>query len=281
MNDPELPLLAPCGRVPGKRYPPTVNNDWSQLYSSYPEVYDEFAVYQDSNHTVRRAISELVSLRGKVLIDVGSGTGKFTFELAPLVDGAYSLEPCVPLLDIARIRSRTIGTTKNITFVEAEAANIPLPNDSVDIAFSGHAIAALMSYDVVRRHRRSVVSLEDRELRYGARSDALREMKRVVRPGGWLFSLSASPEGYGDELMDVIFRNQRAVWSQSKTHFLTWMKETQGFSETHIDSDWLFPDSGSAAACFGFIFGEHVAQFIVSGNRRRFQNALILQFRRK
>jgi ubiquinone/menaquinone biosynthesis C-methylase UbiE len=276
MSDRGIPSIAPCGRFPGKHYPQTVKNDWPQLYSGYPEVYDEFAVYQDSNHMVRQALSELVDLRSKVLIDVGSGTGKFTFEFASLVNSIYSLEPCIPLLDIARVRARTLRATKNITFVEADAANIPLPNDCVDIAFSGHAIAAIMTPEVVRGDGGTV---EGSQLRYLARSAALREMERVVKPGGWVFSLSASPHGYGEKLMDVIFGEQRAAWSRRKEQFLTWMTKTQGFSERHIDSDWLFPDSESAAACFGFIYGEHVARYIVSADVRHLQNSLILQFR--
>ena len=59
------------------------------VYNKFPEIYD-------SNVELNWDINEIIptkSLKGKVVIDVGAGTGKLAFRLAQFADTVFAVEP--------------------------------------------------------------------------------------------------------------------------------------------------------------------------------------------
>lgn len=108
---------------------------------------------------------------GQRVVDIGCGPGAITAGLAERVapgevlgldrDGAY--------VDEARSR----WTAPNLRFAEADAAELPLDDDSVDLAFL-HAVL---------QHVESP-------------ADVLREVRRVVRPGGLVAVGDADLDGF-------------------------------------------------------------------------------------
>lgn len=59
----------------GAPRPDTVENRWDILYRDYPEVYDEFASVPYGKSWLVGA-RRITGFRGKVVADIGSGTGK-------------------------------------------------------------------------------------------------------------------------------------------------------------------------------------------------------------
>jgi SAM-dependent methyltransferase len=102
-------------------------------------------------------------LRGdeKLLVDFGSGPGRFTPALAELIDGrAIGVDPIQRFLDMA-------PRTERVEYRLLENGRIPLPDQSVDVVWISLVLTAIP---------------EDSTLR-----QSVAEIERVLRPGGLLF----------------------------------------------------------------------------------------------
>lgn len=119
----------------------------------------------------RRRLARMVASEGPHdILDLATGSGDVAFTLARRVPTAKTIQGmdfCVPMLDEARSKLEKTGIHQvQISFEQADCHQLPLPDASVDaitIAFG-------------------LRNLEDR-------AQGLREMARVLRPGGCLFVL--------------------------------------------------------------------------------------------
>jgi hypothetical protein len=61
--------------------PESIENRWDILYREYPEVYEAFinVPYQPS---VFDQVPEIIDFHGKIIADVGAGTGRSSLALA-------------------------------------------------------------------------------------------------------------------------------------------------------------------------------------------------------
>ena len=93
---------------------------------------------------------------GKIVVDLGAGTGKFTRRLVATGAKVTAVEP------VAAMRLKLIADLPDVTAIEGSAEAIPLPDNSVD------AIVCAQAFH------------------WFATTAALQEMRRVLKPGGWL-----------------------------------------------------------------------------------------------
>ncbi|MFZ5829032.1 MAG: class I SAM-dependent methyltransferase [Planctomycetota bacterium] len=115
---------------------------------------------------LRRLVDTLPLQEGEQAIDVPCGDGFFTQCLAERVGqtgtvAAVDLEPSV----IRRGRAHQVGAgpAPRVRFCEADASALPFSDDSFDLAWCAHSLVSLPNAMA-----------------------ALREMRRVVRPGGFV-----------------------------------------------------------------------------------------------
>jgi demethylmenaquinone methyltransferase/2-methoxy-6-polyprenyl-1,4-benzoquinol methylase len=115
----------------------------------------------------RRVVAERVRSKidpGSSILDVACGTGDLSIQLFETLQGRIvGLDFCGPMLEIARRK------TDQVTFVEADALQLPFSDrafDAVTIAFG-------------------LRNLADTE-------QGLKELLRVIKPGGWLAILEFS-----------------------------------------------------------------------------------------
>ncbi len=103
---------------------------------------------------------ELVDFAGKVVLDVGSGSGRLAFAAARRARHVYASEPVDTLREYLRDRIAREGI-KNIRVVDGMAHSLAYPDDTFDIVVSGHVVGD--DYDA-----------------------EIAELTRVAKPGGWL-----------------------------------------------------------------------------------------------
>jgi SAM-dependent methyltransferase len=111
----------------------------------------------------RRVAEEVAALAPATVLDVGTGPGALAVAIARRCGScsviAVDLAP--EMLATAQRRARDAGITDRLDFRVADAAALPLPDASVDVAVSTLSL----------HHWRDVPAI-------------LRELHRVVRPGG-------------------------------------------------------------------------------------------------
>ncbi len=131
----------------------------------------------------RRAVSRLLEEKGKVFLDVATGTGDVAFEILRQKPSAlvYGLDPSCGMLKVAREKALKKG--KRLLLISGEGENLPFPDGSLD----GITIAF------------GIRNVENR-------AKALSEFFRVLRPGGVLVILEFSkPRGLFGVVYDFYF----------------------------------------------------------------------------
>jgi len=119
----------------------------------------------------RKTIKKLCPFRGGRYLDIGTGTGDLVFEILDqsanvLVDG---IDPAEQMLEIARDKAAARGVGDAVSFLTADALELPMESETFDGIVSGFCFRNI-------EHRQK----------------ALEEMLRVLKPGGKLVILEAT-----------------------------------------------------------------------------------------
>lgn len=80
---------------------------------------------------------ELTDFTDKVVLDIGSGSGRLTFAAATVAKHVYASEPVDTLREYMRDKIAR-GKISNISVIDGMIENIPYPDNTFDIVMSGH-----------------------------------------------------------------------------------------------------------------------------------------------
>ena len=111
---------------------------------------------------------ELVELEGKVVLDVGSGTGRLAFAAAKKARRVYASEPCDMLREYMRDRIKAEGIA-NMKVLDGEVLCLPYEDSTFDVVLSGHVVGDDYPGEIA-------------------------EMERVTKSGGWLVICNGDDE---------------------------------------------------------------------------------------
>ena len=146
-----------------------VAGSWDQISAAY------------FGKAVRDAAIARAYLRPEMAVaDIGSGTGFVAAGLAPLVKRVYVVDGSAAMLEVAR---KNLSQFDNVEYHEADGGHLPFPDDSLDAVFA----------NMYLHHTSDPM-------------DAIREMVRVLRPGGRLMITDMDEHPYAwlkDEMADV------------------------------------------------------------------------------
>lgn len=125
----------------GERHLARIRTRFSNAYFKTPERYDAFARAQDPEDRIARRLTNLAEdhfsprrFAQADVLDLACGTGRHCIPVAPPLGHYIGIDPSRRSLDLARISAA--GSQGSVEFREGTAANIPLPDSSVDFAFS-------------------------------------------------------------------------------------------------------------------------------------------------
>jgi SAM-dependent methyltransferase len=139
------------------------------VYNKCPEAYDSLPFH----HWSFSEATSIVTLDGKVVIDAGSGTGRVALEAARAARHVFAVEPVGRLRQFIRDKAAAAGLT-SLFVVDGFLDAIPLPDAFADVLITSHALGWRL----------------ERELR---------EMERVVRPGGTIVHCPGTADVEGEE----------------------------------------------------------------------------------
>ena len=148
---------------------------WELTYWKTPALYEELTEGEQLHPGIFQQLEP--DLRGKIVLDVGAGCGRASFEcLRCGASRVYAVEPSPGLLHILEQKLTRQPTTSRIIPCRGRFDQIPLPDNSVDVALSCSAFTA--------------------EPEQGG-EPGLAELRRVTRPGGKIVLIWPRTEDYG------------------------------------------------------------------------------------
>jgi SAM-dependent methyltransferase len=211
------------------------------------ELFSLMAQALDPEHAITAAMYALAPIKGRVLLDVGAGTGDRTIPYAELAAHVFALEPAPAALPLLRDRIQSSGAS-NVTVLPVGAEAIPLEDNCADVAY------ATWSYF------------------FGPGSEpGLFEAERVVRPGGDLVIV----QNHGhDELS--------RFWAPTESECQTWPPwfAERGFDCEIVDTVWRFRSQDEALAVLEFLWGEQARRYVLEHERVQFGYKVAVYHRR-
>ncbi len=111
----------------------------------------------------KERLFELCSLEGKTVLDVGSGTGRLAFAAAEKAAFVAASEPVDALREFMRDEIARKGI-RNMRVCDGFCHCLPFPDNSFDVAMSGHVVGDFFREEVD-------------------------ELTRITKPGGWLLDV--------------------------------------------------------------------------------------------
>jgi ubiquinone/menaquinone biosynthesis C-methylase UbiE len=219
----------------GSERPKTLENRWDILYRDYPEVYDEFASIEQQGKRWIDLARQIVSFKGKTVADIGSGSGKSTFELAEYTNSVIGIEPEDAMRELAE-KNRVKSEYQNVIFKKGWAANIPLEDKSVDMTVSA---TGFVFFDAESARK------------------FMSEVERITKPGGHILLVGIAPKWVlGGELTPLLLGKQK------KDDMFDLLMSKFGFAHKDYYSISDFGSVDRAINIFGFIFGLKVINYL-------------------
>lgn len=142
------------------------------LYNKNPELLD----YRAPLKWNLDEITSIVPLEGKVVADVGAGSGRIAFLVAPLAQAVFAVEPVARFRSYMKEKARN-REVKKIYVMDGTLDSIPLPDATLEVLITSNAMG-------------------------WALQDELTEIERVVKSGGHVLHLLSS-----DKSQDNPFHN--------------------------------------------------------------------------
>ncbi len=203
-----------------------------EIYQRHAERYHELVRAEDHERNLPRALTELVTLAGRRVVEVGAGTGRVTQILLDAGARVWATEREPAMIKVAR---RELSPADDrLTLIQASAGALPLEADFAELAVAGWVFG----------HMRKWMP-DDWRAGIGA---AILDLQRVLRPGGELVII---------ETLGTNSETPRP--SPSLAEYYAWLEEQVGLTRVAIRTDYAFADVERAAETLGFFFGPDMA----------------------
>jgi ubiquinone/menaquinone biosynthesis C-methylase UbiE len=209
------------------------NDDHQEIYREQAAQYELLVSREDYQQNIFRALNQIIPFAGLTVTELGAGTGRLTCMMAPVVKHVHAFDHSSHMLSVAA-EKLAMGGQKNWTVAVSDHRAMAMKTGVADVAISGWSVC----YIVVDNPENWQVEL----------AKGLSEMRRVVRPGGFLILLETLGTGYGQP--------------EPPVHLLDYYAylEAHGFQRSWIRTDYRFKDRAEAEASSKFFFEKIIAR---------------------
>jgi ubiquinone/menaquinone biosynthesis C-methylase UbiE len=213
--------------------PESIENRWDILYRDYPQVYEAFmdVPYQPS---VFDQVPKIIDLQGKVIADVGAGTGRSSLALARTARQVIGIEYEPAML--RQGRQMAFGDEAlRVSYLCGDALALPLADGAVDIV-TGFTLALFPA----EQYR-----------------EFIREGLRVAK--GKVVYVGIPPGWYGGDLDPIIEDPDKGKFDVEMDRIFI---EDYQFSYQDVFSYQDYGTIEKIVSIYGFIFGKKVIEHI-------------------
>ncbi len=102
-----------------------MSEQWLGAYDTQAQIYEDFSKYEDAGNQALTRLLSLADFKGKTVLEMGCGSGKYTAQVASVAGKYYALDLLRPLLEIAGEKCKNLG---RVNYINANVAHIPLSN---------------------------------------------------------------------------------------------------------------------------------------------------------
>lgn len=204
----------------------------SKNYYEENDIYEIFSIAEDYPNKIYEYL--LPKIKGKIVLDLGCGTGKFMQKFYNETTKYYGLDLSNKQLNIAKMKINS----NDVEFICCSAENIPLPDNSIDVIISTWVLGTILEID--------------------RRNKVLDEMKRVLKKDGNIYLVENDIGGEFEEI-----RNRYPNIKRTKD-YNDWI-ESKGFTPyKQFETYFNFKNREQAIDVFTNIWGEQVKDKIKS-----------------
>ncbi len=207
--------------------------DHDEVYKSKAEQYELLISKEDYLNEISQTLTNICPFENADIIDLGAGTGRLTCLFAPIARSMTAFDVSEHMLEVTAEKLRNAELSNWKTNV-ADHRSLPIEDDCIDIAMAGWSICYIASSNIHdnQKNIREVVL----------------EMKRVVRPGGYLIILETLGTG-----------NDTPQPPDFLHGYYEMLKSDFNFSHTFIRTDYKFASVEEAEELTRFFFGDELA----------------------
>ncbi len=206
------------------------------IYSHRAADYHHMIAPEDTDGNLLKALTAVTDLRGQRILDLGTGTGRLPLLLARGARQFIGLDLYRAMLEENATRRREANG--NWGLVHGDMRVLPFPTASANVVTAGWAIGHLRDWYA-----------DDWPGQIGR---VLREMHRVVAPGGALIILETLTTGHLTS----------APPTPGLAEYYTWLEGEWSFQRQAIQTDYQFASIDEAVARTEFFFGAELAEKI-------------------
>jgi len=215
----------------------------NNIYHHQADQYERLVRREDYQGNLLRAITGILPLAGLNVLELGAGTGRVTRLLAPYAHTILALDNSHPMLDVAQ-QSLNCAENHNTMLAVADHRHLPIINSMADLVISGWSLCYLVSPGAAEPYPDWRQSMEK----------ALREMERILRPGGAIMLIETFGTGF-----------ETPHPPKHLNIYYQWLKD-KGFASTWTRTDYQFASLAEAEELIRFFFGEKLAQEVTDKN---------------
>ena len=212
-----------------------------EVYETHADQYERLVQREDYQGNLLSAIESYCPLDGLDVVELGAGTGRITRLLAPYVKSIKAFDTSAHMLEIAEKSLREMGLS-NWEVGVADHRRVPVPDSSADLVISGWSFCYLAVWG-------------GEEWRV-ALDDGLKEIERIIRPGGTVLIIESLGTG-----------TEKPRPPEHLEPYFDWLSES-GFERGWVRTDYRFESLAEAVELSTFFFGQEMGQKVRENNWR-------------
>ncbi len=204
---------------------------YNEIYRQKAQQYQDLVSHEDYQGNILPALQEIIDPNGRLVIDLGAGTGRLEQILAPLAKAVYGFDISPAMLAVAAQELKS-GPHRNWGLAAADHRELPLPPETADLIVSGWSLCYL--------------ALDQEEPWREPLRDVFGRFARLLRRGGTIIILETMGTGFiephpPDFMLD----------------YFAFLEEL-GFQSTWIRTDYEFESPEEAETLARFFFGDEL-----------------------
>lgn len=210
-------------------------NQYSQYYYKYSSIYDQLSYAEDFPGKIINFL--IPCIRGKKVLDLGCGTGKYLKIFSPYAQHITGLDLSNYQLILAK--EKTAGL-KNISLINCDAEKMKFENNSFDVILSCWVLGTIKDIP--------------------ARTGIIKNVMRILKPGGIIFLI----ENDTDSEFETIRGRTNDPLSRTFS-YNNWIMTEMGFDiAKRINTYFKFEDLNHASFVTGKIWGNETKKGVKS-----------------